>query len=192
MTNQFENDPPCDDDRPSKSQKKRDMHALQELGEALVALSADRLTKVPLPDRLRNAVDECRRITKHEARRRQLQFIGKLMRTVDEEPIRLALDVLSGTSKAEVARQHRLERLRERLLEDEGVLGEIATAYPGADLQHLRNLRRNAVKEREGARPPRSFREIFRILRDLDIGDLAAGADETGEIDDLDEDGEDA
>lgn len=157
-------------DRPSKSQKKRDMHALQDMGETLASLSAERLSKVPLPERLRDAVEECRRITKHEARRRQLQYIGKLMRDVDPEPIRAALDIILGLSKAEVARQHRLERLRERLLEDEGVLGEIATAYPGADLQHLRNLRRNAIKDREAAKPPRAFREIFQILRELDTG----------------------
>jgi len=157
-----------DDLPPSKTRMKKDMHALQELGEALVALSDERLGRVPLPDNLRDAVLEARRIKAHGARRRQLQYIGRLMRLVDAEPIRAALDVLEGTSREAVARQHRIERLRDALLEDEGVLTQIAADTPGADLQQLRVLRRNALKEREADKPPRAYRELFRILRELD------------------------
>lgn len=155
-------------ERPSKSQRKRDMHDLQELGSALVELSAERLARIDMPDLLRGAVQEAQRITKHEARRRQMQYIGRLMRDTDAAPIREALDALNGASVAENARLHKLERLRERLLEDEAVLAEIAAEFPGADLQRLRTLRRNTLKERELAKPPRSFRELFRALRELE------------------------
>ena len=153
---------------PSKSSRKREMHALQALGEALVALSSDQLARVPISDRLLEAVRDAKRFTKHEARRRQMQFIGKLMRDIDPEPIRAQLEIFSGVSKAEIARQHRLERLRDGLLDDEQRVGEILALWPNADLQHLRTLRRNALKERELGKPPRAYREIFRLLRDLD------------------------
>lgn len=154
---------------PSKSQKKRDMTALQVLGQALVELPADRLAKIEMPDALRIALADARRFTKHEAKRRQMQYIGKLMRKIDPAPFQAALDALAGVSAIENARFHRIERLRTRLIEDEAAaLSEIAAAHPGADLQHLRQLRRNAVKEQELAKPPRAFREIFRILRELE------------------------
>jgi ribosome-associated protein len=154
--------------RPSKSQKKRDMHALQDLGAALVALPPARLARIEMPEPLRGAVLEAQRLTRHEARRRQLQYIGRLMRDADPAPIRAALDALAGTNAAETARQHRLERLRERLLEDESTLTEVGTAHPGADLTRLRQLRRTALKERDEGRPPRAYRELFRQLRELD------------------------
>ncbi|MFA7605469.1 MAG: ribosome biogenesis factor YjgA [Rhodocyclaceae bacterium] len=153
---------------PSKSSLKREMHALQALGEALVALSPERLNKVPMPDNLRAAVREAQRITKHGAVRRQLQYIGKLMRHVDPAPIQAKLDAFNGVSRAAVARHHRLERLRDDFLVDEQVLGRIAEEWPQADLQHLRVLRRNAIREREQEKPPRAYRELFRILRELD------------------------
>lgn len=156
------------DGRPSKSAKKREMHALQAIGEELVALPAERLKRVALPDELREAVLEARRVTKHEARRRQMQYIGKLMRGVDAEPIQAALDAFRNVSKEEIARHHRLERLRDDFLADEQVAGRIIELWPQADLQHLRALRRNALKEREQNKPPRAYREIFRILRALD------------------------
>ncbi|MRR52354.1 MAG: DUF615 domain-containing protein [Rhodocyclaceae bacterium] len=150
------------------------MHALQELGEELVALSADRLKKIDIPDNLRDALRDAQRFTKHEARRRQMQFIGKLMRDIDPAPIREALDEIKGLSAAATARQHALERLRLRLLEDEKVLGEIANDYPGTDLQQLRTLRRNALKEQQLGKPPRAFRELFRQLRELGRGSAEA------------------
>jgi ribosome-associated protein len=155
-----------DSERPSKSQRKRDMHELQDLGGALVGLSAERLARIDLPDSLRQAVLEAQRLTKHEARRRQTQYIGRLMRDADPAPIRQALATLKGVSSAENALLHQLERLRQRLLDDEAALGEIADALPRADLQRLRTLRRNALKEREQDKPPRAFRELFRALRE--------------------------
>ena len=160
---------PNDDDydRPSKSQLKREMSALQTLGEELLTLPADRLARLTLPDALADALREAKRLTKHEARRRQMQYIGRLMRDVDPAAIKEALDEFHGLSAAANARHHAVERLRQRLLDDEGVLGEIAEAHRGADLQQLRQLRRNAIKEREGGKPPRAFRELFRVLREM-------------------------
>lgn len=160
--------PPDDDRGPSKSQRKREMTALQELGEELVGLSRERLARIEMPERLRDAVLEAQRITKHEARRRQLQYVGKIMRDVDPAPLKEALDAFKGLSDIANARQHRLEKLRARLMEDEAVFGEVAQSFPDADLQHLRQLRRNALKETEQGKPPRAYRELFRQLRELD------------------------
>jgi ribosome-associated protein len=154
-------------DHPSKSEMKRAMQALQDLGEQLVALNKERLAKIALPEDLRAAVRDAQRFTKHEARRRQLQYVGRLMRDVDPAPIQAALDEINGVSAAANARQHALERLRAQLIEDEAVLGEIAQRYPAADLQRLRQLRRNALKEQANNKPPRAFRELFRVLRTL-------------------------
>ncbi|MDT3737828.1 MAG: ribosome biogenesis factor YjgA [Denitratisoma sp.] len=155
-------------ERPSKSQRKRDMHALQDMGAELVELSPERLARIDMPEPLRGAIREAQRLTRHEARRRQLQYIGRLMRDADPAPIREALDAVKGASAIENARQHRLERLRERLLQDEAVLTEIGAAHPGADITRLRQLRRSALKDRDEGRPPRAFRELFRLLRELD------------------------
>jgi ribosome-associated protein len=154
-------------EKPSKSAVKRAMNDLQALGAELVELSRDQLKKVDLPDDLRDAVRDAQRITQHEAHRRQLQYIGKLMRSIDPAPIRAALDEIKGLSVAATARMHALERLRLRFLEDEKVISEIAAAHPDADLQYLRQLRRNALKEQELDKPPRAFRELFRVLREL-------------------------
>ena len=154
-------------EKPSKSAVKRAINDLQALGAELVELSRDQLKKVDLPDDLRDAVRDAQRITQHEAHRRQLQYIGKLMRSIDPAPIRAALDEINGLSVAATARMHALERLRLRFLEDEKVISEIAAAHPDADLQYLRQLRRNALKEQELDKPPRAFRELFRVLREL-------------------------
>lgn len=177
---------------PSKSSRKRASHALQELGIELVALSPERLRKLPLSEPLYLAIREAQRFTnrRDEALRRQMQYVGKLMRTVDPEPIQAQLDVFRGLSSVEVARQHRLEKLRNDLLEDEKVVQYIVDTWPEVDVQYLRTLRRNALKEREQSKPPKAFREIFKILRDLDAAAQAkAATDETGE-DDTDEAGQ--
>lgn len=158
---------PAPDARPSKSALKRAMTELQALGAELAGLSKDQLRKIDLPDDLREALRDAQRFTQHEAHRRQLQYIGKLMRTIDPAPLRAALDEIKGVSAAATARMQALERLRERFLADEKVIGEIAAAHPGADLQYLRQLRRNALKEQELNKPPRAFRELYRALREL-------------------------
>jgi ribosome-associated protein len=153
---------------PSKSQRKREMTALQDLGAELVALSKERLAKIDMPERLRDALLEAQRITKHEAKRRQMQYIGKIMRDVDAAPLRAAMDEINGVSKAATIRQHQLENLRTRLMEDEALFSEVARDFPSADIQHLRQLRRNALKEAEQGKPPRAYRELFRELRELE------------------------
>ncbi len=154
--------------RPSKTKKKEAMHELQDLGAELVELSVGQLKRIGLPEDLYDAVRECQKITAHGARRRQLQYLGKLMRNADDEPIRAGLALIRGESAAETARLHRLERMRVRLLEDETTLSDIAAIWPGADLQHLRQLRRNALKEQEAGKPPKNFRAIFQTLQELD------------------------
>ncbi len=157
-----------DTGRPSKTKQKEAMHELRDLGAELVELSVGQMKRINLPENIFDAVRACQKITAHGARRRQIQYLGKLMRTVDDEPIRAGLALLRGESSAETARLHRLERLRVRLLEDEAVLAEIAAIWPDIDLQHLRTLRRNALKEKENNKPPKNFRAIFQILQELD------------------------
>ena len=154
-------------DGPSKSQRKRESTALQDLGEELVALSKERIAKIEMPERLKDAILAAQRITAHEGRRRQMQFIGKLMRTAEVEPLQAAVDEVKGASVASTARQHRLEALRTRLMADETGFAQLAEDYPQADIQRLRQLRRNALREAELKKPPKSFRELFRELRDL-------------------------
>jgi len=155
----------------SKTRRKREMQSLQDLGAELLALSPAQLEKIPVPGDLLAAIVEARRFTRRdEALRRQVQYIGKLMRRIDPEPIRERLAMLRGQSASEIARQHRLERLRDALLADEKTTENIAREWPGADIQRLRTLRRNALKEREQQRPPRAYREIFKVLRDLELG----------------------
>jgi ribosome-associated protein len=122
---------------PSKSQLKREMTALQDLGAELVELSRERLAKIEMPERLRDALLDAQRFTKHEARRRQMQYIGKIMRDIDAAPLRAAMDEIKGLSEAANIRQHQLERLRTRLMEDEAIFSEVASEYPGADIQHF-------------------------------------------------------
>jgi ribosome-associated protein len=154
-------------DGPSKSQRKRESTALQDLGAELVELSADRLKKIDMPENLRDALRDAQRITSHGAKRRQMQLIGKIMRNVEIEPLQSALDEVKGISTAANIRQHKLERLRTDLLANEAAFGDLARDYPGADIQRLRQLRRNALKETEQQKPPRAYRELFRELRDL-------------------------
>jgi len=149
----------------SRSQKKREVEALQKLGAGLVDLPPVQLDALALPPPLLAAVREAQRITSHEARRRQIQYIGKVMRSVDPEPVRAALAAVRGASAAARAQQQRLESWRERLIGDDGALTEYADAHPGTDLQALRALIRNARREISENRPPRAQQELFRVLR---------------------------
>jgi len=152
--------------RPSKSQLKRDMSALQELGRELADLPRDRIKELELPEKLHEALIAYQNITAHEGKRHQFQFIGRLMRDVDPVPLREALERFNGASKVEISDMHLGERWRERLLTEEGALAEFATAYPATDLQQLRTCLRNARKERETAKPPRDFRKLYQLIRE--------------------------
>lgn len=155
-----------DDQIKSKSQRKREVESLQDMGKDLIELSKERLMKMDLPENLRTAVLEAQRITAHGATRRQLQYIGKLMRSVDAEAIAEQLAEIRGESTAAKAEFHALERWRERLLSDDNAVTDWLARHPGSDAQQLRQLIRNARKEAELGKPPKSSRELFRMLRD--------------------------
>jgi ribosome-associated protein len=151
----------------SRTRKKREVEALQKLGAGLVELPPAQLDAMALPGPLEAAVREAQRITSREARRRQLQYIGRIMRSVDPEPVRAALAAITGKSAAARARQRQLESWRERLIADDLALTEYAGLHPDADLQALRALIRNARREIAESRPPRAQRQLFRVLRDF-------------------------
>ena len=161
---------------PSKTRLKQAAHDLQALGARLVDLPKERLHGLGLPEALYEAVRECQSITRHEARRRQLQYIGRLMRDVNPENIEAQFSIWDGTSAAEVALQHSIERWRERLIADDSALTELADAHPGCDTQQLRTLMRNARREFAQKKPPRSHRELFRALRALIAPPIPADA----------------
>ena len=180
-------------DRPSKSQLKRDMTALQKLGEELVAEPRDRVKRVPMPEDVRDVILECQQIKDHEGRRRQMQFVGKKMRTLEEHEIaaiQKTLDSWRGLSKADTASMHALERRREKLLKDDNALTELLAQHPDLDAQHLRTLIRNARKEQSENKPPKAYREIFQILKQLQVASRGANAaeDDADELDDEHED----
>jgi ribosome-associated protein len=150
----------------SKTKRKAEMHELQTLGAALLRLSPAQRDRLGLPEHLAAALREAQRITSHEAKRRQLQYIGRLMREVDAEPIRAALAGQEGRSAAARARHQRLEQWRARLLADDAALTEFAREHAGADLQALRALIRNARREVAAVRPPHAQRELFRLLKE--------------------------
>lgn len=176
-------------DRPSKSELKRQSNDLQKLGEQLVDAPRDRVKRVPMPDDVRDAILTCQDITNHEGRRRALQFVGKKMRTLDEEEVAViqrTIDSWKGASKAETAALHALERRREKLLADDKALTVLLEENPELDVQHLRTLIRNARKEVAESKPPKAYREIFQILKDLNKkkkadADEEASDDESGD-----------
>jgi ribosome-associated protein len=150
----------------SKTKRKREMHELQALGVALVELSESQLDF--LDEALRRAVLEAKRISAHEGRRRQMQYIGRLMRDIDPAPIRARLEEINGGSAQANARHKRLEALRARLMTDDDALTEFAASHPAADLQALRALIRNSRKEQKEGKPPRAYRELFRLLKSIE------------------------
>lgn len=142
------------------------MTALQALGESLLRLSPAELARIELPEALRAAIAETARMPSHEARRRQLQYIGRLMRQVDPEPLRAAIDDATGESRQAVALMHRCERLRDALLADDAALADVLAELPGADVQQLRATIRAARREHQDGRPPKHARQLYRWLHD--------------------------
>ncbi|GMG90834.1 ribosome biogenesis factor YjgA [Cupriavidus metallidurans] len=178
--------PEDEDDLPkSKSQRKRDMTALQDIGAELESLPKDRLARVPMPEALADAIHAARKITSHEGKRRQMQFVGKVMRGLDDDEIatiRAALEGFKGTSKAETARMHLIERWRELLLADDDALTKFLGEHPSVDVQSVRNIIRNARKEKELAKPPKYFRELFQAIKSaLEEKDADAAPDNAPE-----------
>jgi ribosome-associated protein len=170
------NENPDDADlRPSKSQRKREMHARQDLGEQLVELNAAQLARLTLPDNLLGAIELAHRVKGHEARRRQMQYIGKLMRDSDYEAIRAAYEDLMGASRQAVVLMHRCERLRDRLIDEEAALEPFVQEHAGVDVQWLRAKIRAARNERSAQKAPRHARELYQWLHAL-LGQAQAGA----------------
>ncbi len=157
-----------DDLPPSKSQRKREMIALQELASELVKLSTKDLAKIPMPDELLEAVNLARSLTSRGAMRRQRQYLGKVMRHLDPEPIKIALEQIKQTGTQSTSQLHQTERWRDRIIEEgQSALNEFSAQHPQADRQQLRQLMMNSRKEREHARPPKSARTLFRCLREI-------------------------
>jgi ribosome-associated protein len=184
-------------ERPSKTEMKRQSDALQALGQELIDQPRDRVKRVPMPDDVRDAILECQTIKNHEGRRRQLQFVGKKMRTLTEEEVAIiqrTIEGWKGASKSDTAALHALERRRDKLLADDQALTTLLAEHQELDAQHLRTLIRNARKEQAESKPPKAYREIFQILKDLDAkaraAAKAAAADADAE-DDEDDDRDD-
>ena len=151
----------------SRTKKKQQVEELQKLGAALIELPSVTLDALDLPAQLLAAVRDAQRFTSHGALRRQVQFIGKIMRKIDPEPVRAAVAAITNQSAVARARQKRLEQWRERLIADDAALTEFAGEHAGADLQAMRTLIRNARKEIAEGKPPRAQRELFRVIRDF-------------------------
>jgi ribosome-associated protein len=159
--NESDDSPPV----PSKTARKKAMHDLQALGEAMVALDPGKLATLGLPERLVDAIAQARTITKHEGRRRQLQYVGRLMRDVDPGPIQAALDGWARGGIADRARFADVERWRERVLEDDAGVAEFAAAHPGTETAALAALVAEARAERTRGGPPHKYRALFRELK---------------------------
>lgn len=164
-------------DKISKTKRKQQMHELQDIGEELVELSKEALSKIPMSEDLLDAIKEYKRLNAHEARRRQMQFIGKIMRKEDTAPIREKLEQIRGSSTAATALLHRIERYRTAMIDKDEAITQFLSDFPHASVQELRTLVRNTRKEAEQAKPPKSFRELFQFIKAV----LEHNPDETDE-----------
>ncbi|MSP86483.1 MAG: DUF615 domain-containing protein [Methylotenera sp.] len=151
----------------SKTQLKAEADDQQALGVRLTELPKDKLLKLDLPDAVITAVLDFKKITANGATRRHKQYLGRLMREIDNAPILEQLARWDGKHTAENAYFHGLERWRDRMIADADVLAEFITLYPQTDIQQLRTLIRNAQKELTAGKPPKSSREIFKLLREV-------------------------
>jgi ribosome-associated protein len=167
----------------SKTKLKAEADALQEIGVKLVALPTSKLAQLDLPERLIDAVNEAKRITANGAIRRQKQYIGSLMRDIDVVPIVEQMQKWEGKNTAENAYFHQLENWRSRLIADENALSEFMGIYPNVDSQQIRTLIRNARRESTLNKPPKSSRELFKLLREITV---ETNQDDNIELTDLD------
>jgi len=158
---------------PSKTQLKAEAGEKQALGESLLTLRADLMARLDLPDKLLQAIADAKKITSFEGRRRQMQFIGKLMRPLDPEPIQDAINEQANGSAQLTLQLHLAEQWRDKLIESDDTLGKWLNTYPATDAQQLRALirqaRKDVVPEKPGAAPRhgKSYREIFQLVRQL-------------------------
>jgi ribosome-associated protein len=173
----------------SKSQMKRDMNALQDLGVELIDLPRGHLKKLNLPETLYTAIRDAQKITANSAIKRQRQYIGRLMREVDPVPIRAYLDSLKGDNDQQTAWLHLIERTRDELLADDKAVAKLIDEHAITDIQSLRQMVRNARAERAGNKPPKHFRALFQFLKTLYPEPVIIPvAQDAGDEDDEDED----
>ena len=166
MPRHHDSAPPGESAEPvSKTRRKHEMHALQDLGEALIAQDPARLSELGLPEQLQDAIAQARGIRAHEGRRRQIQYIGKLMREVDPAPIEAALARWAAGIPADKERFAELERWRDELVADDAALDRFVAAHAAADRAALAALVRETRAERARGGPPHRYRELFRTLR---------------------------
>ncbi|GMU43017.1 MAG: DUF615 domain-containing protein [Xanthomonadales bacterium] len=173
------------DQPPSRSQVRREALDVLALAERLVALTPSQLAQVPLEEHVLDAVHLAQKIRSHIAHKRQVHFLAKLMRKVEDlEPIRLAVDKPLEVRRRETAQLHRIERWRERLIEDgDAALGEFLGDFPQAERHRLRQLQRQALAERRENRVPTAQRALFQVIKALVRGAGAASSDATdGEL----------
>lgn len=165
MQEEFEDE---NEDVKSKSQVKRDMHELTQLGTRLSELPSNELMRIPLGDTLRNAVEKAPSVTANSARKRHLQYIGKLMRSADIDNIRAELDAISDEKDAVTRQLHSIENWRAKLISAEKEnLPLFLNKYPNTDTQILRQLLRACQKEKQNNKPPANFRKLFKFIRDV-------------------------
>lgn len=163
-------DEDLDEERPpSRSQLKREAAALQVMGESLLKLNASELAQLDLPETLKYALEDALRFDSNEAKRRQRQYIGKLMRTLDPEPIQALLTQMQQSKSQDNLHHHTIERWRDRLIAEaahngQQLLTQLMQSYPQLDLQRLRQLLRNTVREQHQGKPPKAYREIYHLL----------------------------
>ena len=152
----------------SKTQRKKQMLALQKIGDILVKLPAPQLAKIPLESPLKEAINEARLLTSHEGKRRQMQYIGKLMRNVDIQPIQEALDKVQMKDNQSKTQFHQIERWRDKFIaEGDGILQDFINKYPDTDSQRLRQLIRNAQKEAKTEKNTGADTALFRYLKEI-------------------------
>ncbi len=158
-----------DGELPSRNQLKQQMQDLQELGEALATLPDDRLDALKMEERLRDAIKELHRTRSFEGKRRQIQYIGKLMKFEDPEPLREAVASYRVGSAKDTLTMHQAEYWRDQLLASDDMLADWLKAYPATDVQQMRSLVRAARKEKlePGERHGRAYRDLFRMVKDL-------------------------
>jgi ribosome-associated protein len=156
-----------EDDFISKTRRKREAHDLQDLGKALVKLSREQLARVDMPESLRDAVAECRRFTRHEAIRRQMQYIGRIMRDIDASPIAAQLAELEAPSKRQTALFHVAEQWRDEIVANPEAIARLVQEYPDVDAKRVQELAERARDEKRTSKPPRRYRELFHVLNAL-------------------------
>jgi len=163
-----DNDEFIDNRPPSKSQRKRDMHAQFDLGKALVELPTSQLKKLSLDESLFDAIETCKNIRQHGARKRQHKLISKLLSDADTDAIKTAVDGFQAPQREAVAELHAIEDWRDRLItEDDEALTEFISQFPAADRQQLRQILRNAKQVKSADRSKRAKRELFQLIREL-------------------------